>query len=82
MSGKRQSEKKAASVTHVEYAVLECLKNEVDLTDIHSVLAVDKVSKERFDKGATNILNLIQNMMDRRTHKLPKEHVDYKEKGE
>ena len=82
MSGKRQSEKKAASVTHVEYAVLEALKNEVDLTDIHNVLAVDKVSKERFDKGATNILNLIQNMMDRRTHKLPKDHVDYKEKGE
>tara|TARA_R100000988_G_scaffold46988_1_gene23110 strand:- start:637 stop:885 length:249 start_codon:yes stop_codon:yes gene_type:complete len=82
MSGKRQSEKKAASVTHVEYAVLETLKNEVDLTDIHNVLAVDKVSKERFDKGATNILNLIQNMMDRRTHKLPKDHVDYKEKGE
>ena len=82
MSGKRQNGKKAASVTHVEYMILECLKNEVDLSDIQADMAVDKVSKGRFSKGATNVLGLIQNMMDRRRHKLPKDHVDYKEKGE
>jgi len=82
MSEKRQSGKKAASVSHVEYMILECLKNEVDLSDVQADMAIDAVSKKRFDKGGQNVLGLIQNMMDRRKHKLPKDHIDYTEKGE
>jgi hypothetical protein len=41
----------------------------------------DKVSSERFDKAVKSVSVLIQNMMDRRAHKLPKDHVDYKEKS-
>ena len=40
----------------------------------------DKVSRERFDKALKSVGGLIQNMMDRRAHKLPKNHVDYKAK--
>ena len=80
MNGKRQSGKKAASVTHAEYMILMCLKDEVDLSGARRELATDDVSSTRFDKAATNVLGLIQNMMDRRTHKLPKDHVDYKER--
>ena len=82
MNGKRQNGKKAASVTHAEYMILMCLRDEVDLRDVQVKMATDKVSTTRFDKGATNVLGLIQNMMDRRMHKLPKDHVDFKEKGE
>ena len=41
----------------------------------------DKVSRERFDKALRTVGGLIQNMMDRRAHKLPKNHVDYRTKG-
>ena len=40
----------------------------------------DKVSRARFDKALKSVGGLIQNMMDRRAHKLPKDHVDYKAK--
>jgi len=41
----------------------------------------DKVSKDRFNKAGANVLELIENMMGRRRHKLPKSHAEYKEKG-
>lgn len=75
MNGKR-----AASVTHVEYEILKHVIENVDLRELRSVMATDKVTKDRFDKGATNIIGLIQNMMSRRTHKLPKTHVRYEAK--
>ena len=34
----------------------------------------------RFDKGAKKLTILLVNMMERRRHKLPEEHPDYKEK--
>jgi len=80
MSGKRQNGKKAASVTHAEYMILESLRDEVNLRELQSRMVVDEVSSTRFDKAAVNVHRLVQNMMDRRTHKLPKDHVDYKEK--
>ncbi len=80
MSGKRQNGKKAASVTHAEYMILESLRDEVNLRELQSRMVVDAVSSTRFDKAAANVHRLVQNMMDRRTHKLPKDHVDYKEK--
>tara|TARA_R110002020_G_scaffold168349_4_gene357084 strand:- start:1433 stop:1567 length:135 start_codon:yes stop_codon:yes gene_type:complete len=43
-------------------------------------MGTDKVAKERFDKAAVNVVNLVQNMAQRRVHKLPKEHEDYKVK--
>ena len=36
--------------------------------------------KRWFDKAAANVVGLVVNMMDRRRHKLPKDHVDYKVK--
>ena len=40
----------------------------------------DDVSKDRFTKAGANVLGLIENMMGRRRHKLPKSHTEYKEK--
>ena len=42
----------------------------------------DKVAEKRFRKGAENICRYLENMMERRRHKLPKDHDDYKEKIE
>ena len=75
MSGKR-----AASVTHVEYEILKHVTKSINLRELRGIMATDKVTEERFDKGAANVVGLIQNMMSRRTHKLPKTHVRYEVK--
>ena len=72
---------RAASVSHAEYEILRVLTDEIDLRKLRSSMCSDKVSSERFDKAAKSVAVLIQNMMDRRAHKLPKDHVDYKEKS-
>jgi len=75
MNGKR-----AASVTHVEYEILKHVTEKINLRELRSVMATDKVTEDRFDKGAANVVGLIQNMMSRRVHKLPKTHVRYEAK--
>jgi len=40
----------------------------------------DEHALTRFNKGAENVANLIQNLADRRTHRLPSEHADYESK--
>jgi len=72
---------RAASVSHAEYEILRVLTDEINLRKLHSSMCPDKVSSERFDKAVKSVSVLIQNMMDRRAHKLPKDHVDYKEKS-
>ena len=74
-------EERAASVTHVEYEILNHIVTEIDLSRLQSRMCDDKVTKERFAKAGTNVLELLENMMGRRRHKLPKSHTEYKEKG-
>jgi len=69
-----------ASISHGEYEILNYIIEEIDLTRLRARMCDDKVSKERFDKSATNVGGLIDNMMSRRTHKLPKNHIEYKDK--
>jgi hypothetical protein len=73
-------EERAASVTHAEYEILNHLVTEIDLVRLKRMMCDDKVSKDRFTKAGGNVLELIENMMGRRRHKLPKHHPDYKEK--
>ena len=74
-------EERAASVTHVEYEILNHRVTEIDLSRLKSRMCDDNVSKDRFTKAGANVLGLIENMMGRRRHKLPKSHTEYKEKG-
>lgn len=74
-------EERAASVTHVEYEILNHIVTEIDLSRLQSRMCDDKVTKDRFSKAGANVLELIENMMGRRRHKLPKSHAEYKEKG-
>ena len=74
-------ENRAASVTHVEYEIFKCITETVDLRALRDKMGDDPIANERFRKGAESVLQLINNMMERRRHKLPKAHVDYEEKG-
>ena len=50
------------------------------MSELHEVMATDEVSKKRFETGITNVAKLISNLADRRKHRLPKNHSDYKQK--
>lgn len=71
---------RAVSVSHAEYEIIRVLIEDVDIESLRDIMGTDKVAKERFDKAAVNVVNLVQNMAQRRVHKLPKEHEDYKVK--
>jgi len=70
------------SITHGEYEIMNLIQDTIELSGLKDVMCDDKVSSDRFDKAAKNVAVLIDNMMSRRMHKLPKGHSDYKEREE
>ena len=75
---------RARSVAHVEYEILEWVGRRAWLDGLMAEMVPkgDKVAEKRFRKGATNISTYLRNMMDRRQHKLPKDHPKYMEREE
>ena len=75
---------RARSVTHVEYEILEWIGRKAWLDQLMTEMIPegDKVAEKRFRKGAYNIQTYLKNMMERRQHKLPKDHSKYRERGE
>lgn len=75
---------RARSVTHVEYEILEWIGRKAWLDQLMTEMIPegDKVAEKRFRKGAYNIQTYLKNMMERRQHKLPKDHSKYMERGE
>jgi hypothetical protein len=74
--------KRAKTVVHAEYEILKWILEKVSIYDLRQQMAKDEISATRFDKGAENALNLVNNMKERRRHNLPSDHIDYKEKAE
>lgn len=76
--------RRARSVAHVEYEILEWVGRRAWLDSLMADMVPegDKVAEKRFRKGATNISTYLRNMMDRRQHKLPKDHREYMEREE
>lgn len=76
--------RRARSVAHVEYEVLDWVGRRAWLDGLMAEMVPkgDKVAEKRFRKGATNISTYLRNMMDRRQHKLPKDHPKYMEREE
>lgn len=70
------------TIPHGEYEILNLIQETIDLSELKDIMCDDIVSHDRFDKAAKNVAVLIDNMMSRRTHRLPKGHPNYKEKGE
>ena len=76
--------RRARSVAHVEYEILQWVGDRAWLDGLMAEMVPkgDKVAEKRFRKGATNISTYLRNMMDRRQHKLPKDHPEYMEREE
>ena len=75
---------RAKTIPHVEYEIFNHLLDTVDIEPLRRRLcpAGDTVAKERFEKGFESAAKLINNLCERRLHRLPEQHPDYKEKGE
>jgi hypothetical protein len=75
---------RAKTIPHVEYEIFNHLLDTVDIEPLRRRLcpAGDTVAKERFEKGFESAAKLINNLCERRLHRLPKEHRDYVERGE
>jgi hypothetical protein len=75
-----ENKMRAVSVSHVEYEILRTLLENVDVSDVKDDVAVDEVSEKRFVQAGKNVMQLVENLAERRRHKLPESHVDYQEK--
>ena len=73
---------RAKTVTHVEYEVLQVIKDTINLYELKTKMGPkeDEVADKRFRKGVANINQYLTNMMDRRKHRLPEGHLDYEPK--
>ena len=75
---------RAKTVPHVEYEIFQHILDEIDITMVKEqmVPSGDTVAEDRFNKGAESAAKFIQNLIDRRLHRLPKNHGDYRGKDE
>tara|TARA_R110002020_G_scaffold29528_10_gene93098 strand:+ start:660 stop:896 length:237 start_codon:yes stop_codon:yes gene_type:complete len=75
---------RARSTVHVEYELVNYIGSHIYLDDLMNQMIPegDAVAEKRFQKGAENICKYLENMAERRLHRLPKTHPDYRGKGE
>ena len=74
---------RAKSVIHVEYELIKHIINNLDLSAVKDAMVPvgDKVAEKRFNTAGVNVKKLFVNMGQRRQHRLPEEHPDYKKKS-
>ena len=74
---------RAATIPHVEYEIFNLILEEIDISMLKEQMCPtgDKAAHSRFEKGAASAANLIQNLIERRKHKLPHDHLDYEVKA-
>jgi len=65
---------RARNIPEVEYELLKHLLSSVNITPLEAAMATDEHSRKRFATGVKNIIGLLDNMAERRVHRLPKEH--------
>lgn len=74
------------TVTHGEYEIAnaimdsEIIAQALERVRYDLVPENDAVAEKRFNQAVANIGSLISNIAERRLHRLPKNHPDYKEK--
>ena len=70
---------RAASIPHAEYEIIWALllTEEIALDELIDDMAPDKVSEKRLKQAARNVKQMMLNMAQRRTHRLPEDHLDY-----
>tara|TARA_R110000744_G_scaffold363209_1_gene471444 strand:+ start:249 stop:491 length:243 start_codon:yes stop_codon:yes gene_type:complete len=79
---------RAKTTTHVEYEMCKAILNSKELglvieeVKVNMVPEGDDVAEKRFNSGTQSLSQLLQNIVDRRLHRLPKNHQDYIAKGD
>ena len=71
---------RAKTIPHAEYEILLHVMSNIDIAPIMRNMGKDEHSKKRVIQAADNVSDLIGNLLQRRLHKLPKEHPDYESK--
>ena len=79
MGPRNYTRTRAASIPHAEYEIIWALllTEEFALAELIEDMAPDEVSEKRFKQAARNVREMMQNMAQRRTHRLPEDHLDY-----
>jgi post-segregation antitoxin (ccd killing protein) len=73
---------RARSKVHVEYEIFKWLLANVNLSDLRESMIpdeMDDVADKRWEAGAKSAFQFVNNLVERRLHRLPKTHPDYKE---
>ena len=80
------NEMRAKTVTHVEYEVFKAILDSNLIAETVNELKMelvpegDAVAKKRFEEGVKSAAKYIDNLAQRRKHRLPQEHQDYETK--
>ena len=72
---------RAKTISHAEYEILLHVMSNIDIAPVMRTMGKDEHSKKRVMQAADNVSDLIGNLLQRRLHKLPKEHPDYESKA-
>lgn len=78
---------RAASKIHVEYEVLKYLMDKIDLTELEEKMLLQyegdeyyETLEKRWKDGTAEVARRVNNMIDTRLHRLPKNHPAYRER--
>ena len=77
---------RAKTTVHVEYEVLKAILNSkeigmvIERTKANMVPVNDDVAEKRFNNGVQSAAQFMHNMLERRLHRIPKNHPDYRGK--
>jgi len=79
MGPRNYTRTRATSIPHAEYEIIWAmlLTEEFALAELIEDMAPDKVSEKRLKQAARNVKQMMLNMAQRRTHRLPEDHLDY-----
>jgi len=75
---------RAKTQVHVEYEVFKALLDSEALGELiedlkqELVPAGDIIAEKRFNEGVKSASGYIHNLLERRSHRLPENHIDYK----
>ena len=76
------------TVIHGEYEILQALLDSELIADSLKALKYqmvpdnDEVAEKRWNSSVASVAQYMQNMCERRLHRLPKNHPNYREKSE
>jgi hypothetical protein len=76
-------EMRAKTVTHVEYEVFNAILDSELIAEVVNELKMglvpegDEVAQKRFEEGVKSAAKYINNLAERRKHRLPQEHTDF-----